>query len=165
VGGDSAGGGLTMALLLALRDAGVPLPGAAFGLSPWLDLTLSSASLQTNAASDYLNLTVLRRSAELYLGEHDPHDPLASPLFGDLHGLPPMLLQAGSAEMLLDDARRFARCAAEVGTPVEYEEWENMVHVWHFFFRLEPTARRALERVGRFVREEIEPAFRSMGRG
>lgn len=162
VGGDSAGGGLAMVLLLAIRDAGVPRPAAAFGLSPWLDLTLSGASMRTNAKSDYLNPKVLRRSAELYLDRHNIRDPLASPLFGDLHDLPPLLFQAGTAEMLFDDARRFARRATEAGVSVEFEPWENMVHVWHFLFRIEPVARHAIEHVGRFVREQTDPTFRAL---
>jgi hypothetical protein len=113
VAGDSAGGGLTLALLLALRDAGVPLPAGAVGLSPWLDLTLSGATLTANAPTDYLNADVLRASAQMYGGAHDLREPLLSPLYAELAGLPPLLLQAGGAEMLLDDSRRFA--AARTG--------------------------------------------------
>ncbi|MCB9140272.1 MAG: alpha/beta hydrolase [Caldilineaceae bacterium] len=155
VGGDSAGGGLSMALLLALRDAHAPQPAGAFGLSPWLDLTLSGLTISTNRDSDYLNRTILKRSAEFYLGDHSPRDPLASPLFGDLHDLAPIFIQAGTAEMLLDDARRFARHAAATNTHIEFEPWENMVHVWHFLFMIDPQARLAIEHAGRFIREQL----------
>jgi acetyl esterase/lipase len=161
VGGDSAGGGLTMALLLALRDAHAPLPAAAFGLSPWVDLTHSGGSIYANANIDYLNLPGMEEVAGMYLAGHDPRDPLASPAYGDLHGLPPLLIQAGTAEMLFDGAQRFARRAAEAGVPVTFEPWENMVHVWQAFYKMLPEAREAIEHIGRFVREEtgIERGF------
>jgi len=152
VGGDSAGGGLTLALLLALRDAGVPLPAGAVCLSPWLDLTLSGATLATNEPTDYLNFDVLHASAQMYANGYDLRHPLISPLYADLAGLPPLLIQAGSAEMLLDDSRRLALRAREAGVEVQLEVWEHMVHVWHFTWMLEPKARQALAQIGRFVR-------------
>lgn len=155
VAGDSAGGGLTIALLLALRDAGAPLPAGAVGLSPWLDLTLSGATLITNAATDYLNHDILRASAQMYSYGHALDEPLLSPLYADLRGLPPLLLQAGGAEMLLDDSRRFAVCAREAGVAVELAIYPHMVHVWHFTWRLEPQARQALAEIGAFVRERV----------
>jgi acetyl esterase/lipase len=163
IGGDSAGGGLGVALLVALRDAGVPQPAAAFGLSPWFDLSLSGLSVDGNHDSDYLNRNVLARSAEFYLNGHDARDPLASPLYADLHDLAPLLIQAGTAEMLLDDARRFAKRATAADAVIEFEPWENMIHVWHFLFLLEPQARLALEHLGRFVREYVEPGLRPAG--
>lgn len=159
VAGDSAGGGLTIALLLALRDAGLPLPAAAVCLSPWLDLALHGESLVKNSACDYLNLPLLRMVAQMYLVHRDPHTPLASPLYADLHGLPPLLVQAGLAEMLLDDAKRFARRAADAGVPVELELWENMVHVWHFLYPIEIKARQAIQAIARFVRRQTTPAL------
>ena len=154
VAGDSAGGGLTIALLLALRDAGAPLPAGAVCLSPWFDLALTGESLHANAASDYLNPQIIRSAAQMYLGGRDPATPLASPLYADLRGLPPLLIQAGMAEMLLDDAKRFARRASAAGVKVELELWENMVHVWHFLFLIEPQARQAIQRIGCFVRRQ-----------
>lgn len=158
VAGDSAGGGLTMALLLALRDAHVPLPAGGVGLSPWLDLTLSGETLRTNAPTDFLNLDVLRTAARMYRDGYDPRHPLISPFYADLSGLPPLLIQVGSAEMLLDDSRRFAERARAAGVDVRLEIWENMVHVWHFTWLIEPKARQALRQVGRFVRERVAAA-------
>ncbi len=155
VAGDSAGGGLTIALLVALRDAGLPLPAGAVCLSPWFDLALASESIHRNAASDYLNPQIIRSAAYMYLADRDPRTPLASPLYADLHGLPPLLLQAGTAEMLLDDSKRFARRASAAGVQVEIELWENMVHVWHFLFLIEPQARQAIQRIGCFVRRQM----------
>lgn len=153
VAGDSAGGGLTLALLLALRAAGMPLPAGGVGLSPWLDLTLSSTTLADNATTDYLNIDILRASAQMYSSGQDVRNPLISPLFADLSGLPPLLLQAGTAEMLLDDSRRFAARAQAAGVAVELAIFPHMVHVWHFTWRVEVQARQALAQIGCFVRE------------
>jgi acetyl esterase/lipase len=153
VAGDSAGGGLALALLVALRDAGLPLPAGLVCISPWVDLTLHSASVHANDGRDYLNGAAIRAVAALYLNGRDPHEPLASPLFADLHGLPPLLIQAGTAELLLDDSKRLARRAAAAGVAVELELWENMVHVWHFLYPFEAKARHAIRRIGCFVRE------------
>lgn len=157
VAGDSAGGGLTIALLLALRDAGAPLPAGAVGLSPWLDLAMTGGSIRANAASDYLNENILNASARMYLAGGDARDPLASPLYADLHGLPPLLIQVGTAEMLLDDSRRFAKRARAAGSAVLLEEWPGMVHVWHFTHRVEPRARQAIEHIGWFVAHHVDP--------
>jgi acetyl esterase/lipase len=157
--GDSAGGGLAIALLLALRDAGLPLPAGAAGLSPWLDLAVSGKTIQSNAGTDYINANVLRASARMYLdGRAANETPLASPLYADLHGLPPLLIQAGSAEMLLDDARRFAARAEAAGTPVELELWDNMIHVWHFLYPLSPGARGAVDHLAGFVARQVPVA-------
>lgn len=150
--GDSAGGGLTVALLLALRDAGMPLPAAGVCLSPWLDLCACCSSLHANARRDYLNEPIIRAAVQMYLGDTDPHTPLASPLHADLRDLPPLLIQVGTAEMLLDDSTRFARRAVQAGVPVELELWENMVHVWHFFHPIDLLAQLAIRRIGAFVR-------------
>jgi acetyl esterase/lipase len=149
--GDSAGGGLALALLLALRDAGAPLPAGAICFSPWVDLALTGASLHKNGATDYLNAQVLRATAEMYLGGHDPRDPLVSPLYADLHGLPPLLIQVGSAELLYDDGRRLAQRARRAGVDVHFEAYTGMVHVWQFMYLLEPKARQALRSAARFA--------------
>jgi acetyl esterase/lipase len=151
VAGDSAGGGLTIALLISLREAGLPLPAAAVCLSPWFDLALSGRSMETNYHSDYLNSAILRASAAMYLDGHSVRDPLASPLYADLYGLPPLLIQAGTAEMLLDDSRRFAARARAAGVNVTLEQWPGMVHVWHFTYLVEPRARQAVDAIGQFV--------------
>ena len=107
--GDSSGGGLALSTLVALRDHGEPMPAAAVCMSPWTDLTLSGTSLQANQDSDpMVSATTLGLMADAYLGEVDRRSPTASPLFADLTGLPPLLLQVGSGELLVDDANRFA---------------------------------------------------------
>ena len=136
IAGDSAGGGLTVATLLALRDAGDPLPAAAVCLSPWVDLEGLGESMTTKADIDP---TVERRGllqmAEAYLDGADPRTPLAAPLYGDLSGLPPLLIQVGTAETLLDDATRLAERAESAGVDVTLEPWDDMIHVWQFFCR------------------------------
>lgn len=154
VAGDSAGGGLTIALLTALRDTGAPLPAGAACLSPWLDLALEGESMRANATTDYLNESVIRTAAKMYANGHDPHTPHISPLYADLRGLPPLLIQAGTAETLLDDAKRFARRATEAGVEVDLELWENMVHVFQFFYLVAPEARQALNHIGRFIKQQ-----------
>lgn len=155
VAGDSAGGGLAISLLLALRDAGMPLPAGAVCLSPWFDLTLSGATVSVNEPTDFLNFNVLRAAARMYCDGHDLRHPLISPLYADLAGLPPLLIQAGSAEILLDDSRRFAERARAAGVNVQLEIWEHMVHVWHFTWPLEPKARQAIDQIGRFMRRRV----------
>jgi acetyl esterase/lipase len=158
VAGDSAGGGLTVALMLALRAAGMPLPAGGACLSPWFDLALTGDSLTTNQATDYLNYAVLNASAQMYLGDHDRREPLASPLYADLQGLPPLLIQVGTAEMLLDDSRRFAQRARAAGVDVDLEIWPHMVHVWHFTYLIEPHARAAVRDIGKFVQQRTSRA-------
>lgn len=155
VAGESAGGGLTISLLLALRDAGVPLPACAVCISPWVDMTLARPSLRTNEATDYLNLSGMQAAVPYVLGDADPQAPSVSPVFANLSGLPPLLIQAGTAEMLLDDARSLAQHAAAHGVAVELELWENMVHAWHFMFAFEPAARDAIRHIGLFVRRHV----------
>jgi acetyl esterase/lipase len=153
IAGDSAGGGLTVATLLALRDAGAALPAAGVCLSPWLDLTQSGASMRSKAAVDpIVQRDQLQRMADAYLGGAAATTALASPLFADLAGLPPLLVQVGTAETLLDDATRFADRARAAGVAVDLDVWDDMVHVWHAFAFVLPEARQALERVGAFLR-------------
>lgn len=155
--GDSAGGGLVVASMLMARDAGVPLPAAGACLSPWFDLTGEGGSLLTHADRDpLLDPEDLRRTAALYLGGADPRHPLASPLFADLRGLPPLLLHVGSEEILLDDARTLARSAAGAGVRVALEEWPDMVHVWHWYFPVLDEARLAIDRIAAFLAEALE---------
>ncbi len=150
--GDSAGGGLTVAALLALRDTGTALPAAGVCISPWLDLTLSGASFASKAEEDpMVSREGLAMMAEAYAGGRRDH-PTASPLFADLAGLPPLLVQVGTAEVLLDDSTRFAERAQAAGTDVELEVWEDMVHVWHAFADLLPEGRQAIERIGTYLR-------------
>ncbi|MCA9935999.1 MAG: alpha/beta hydrolase [Ardenticatenaceae bacterium] len=158
IGGESAGGGLTLAVLLALRDGGHPLPAAAFALSPWVDLALTGDSLHRNAANDPgLTLAHLQEFASWYLGETDPQTPLASPLYANLSGLPPLLIQVGTAEILLDDARRLAAHAETVSVSVTRDEHEGMIHGWQGFAAFLPEAFEALENVGNFVASNQSP--------
>ena len=142
VAGDSAGGGLVMATLLALRDAVDPLPAAGVCLSPWIDLVAQegeeSGSLQT--------------SAKRHLGGHDPRTPLASPLYADLRGLPLLLIHAGGSEDLLDDSTRLAERTRAAGVDTSLEVWDDMVHVWHLWAPILPEGQQAIERIGEFVR-------------
>ncbi|APR74964.1 6-hexanolactone hydrolase [Minicystis rosea] len=151
--GDSAGGGLTMSLLLSLRDAGIPLPAAAACMSPWVDLTMSGASIELRGEMDpWIPKEGLGLTAQHYLAGADPTDPLASPMLADLARLPPLLIQVGTAEILYDDAARLAERARASGVAVTFEPWEEMIHVWQAFPML-PEAHEAVLRIGRFVRE------------
>ena len=157
VAGDSAGGGLTVATLLALRDAGDPLPAAGACLSPWFDLALSGESIRTRASLDPVcNEPMLRRMADAYLGGADAEAPLASPIHADLAGLPPLLVQVGTAEILYDDASRFADRARSARVDVTFEPWEDMIHVWHAYALLLPEGQRAIERVGAFLAGHLQ---------
>lgn len=156
IAGDSAGGGLTAATLLALRDADTPLPAAAALLSPWLDLTQSGESMTSKAAVDpMVQREALQRMADAYLGGGDARAPLASPLFADLRHLPPLLVHVGTAETLLDDSTRFTERARAAGVDVTLEVFEDMVHVFHAFGFLLPEARTANAQIGAFLRERL----------
>ena len=154
ISGDSAGGGLTMALLVSLRDRGLPLPAGAIGISPMLDLTLSSASIDANLATDP---QVTRAFLQLAVGHYlpadaDPKSPLGSPLFADLTGLPPLLLQVGGDEALLDDSIRFGEAAEAAGVAVTVECWAAMMHVWHMLAPRFPEAEAALASIATWIR-------------
>lgn len=156
IAGDSAGGGLTVSTLVALRDRGRPLPAAGVCLSPWVDLALTGASMDEKAAVDpMVQRDRLARMAEAYLGSTDPQAPLASPLHADLRGLPPLLVQVGTRETLLDDASRLADRARAAGVDVTYEAWDDMIHVWQCFAPLLPEADEAIARIGSFLRARL----------
>lgn len=150
--GDSAGGGLAASLMLRLRDEGLPQAAAAVLLSPWLDLTASGDSYRCNADRDpFMKRADALFVARGYLKKADPRHPYASALFGDLHGLPPVLLQVGSIETLLDDSTRFAQRAEQAGVAVQLSVWNGMIHVWHSFYEQLSKAREAITEIGRFV--------------
>jgi monoterpene epsilon-lactone hydrolase len=153
ISGDSAGGGLTMALLLTLRDRGLTLPAGGIGLSPMLDLTLSSPSIEANTANDpQVTVPFLRLAIDNYLPPGvDPKTPLASPLFADLAGLPPLLLQAGGDEALLDDSIRFGEAAEAAGVDVTVESWQAMMHVWPMLAPRLPEAEAALASIADWI--------------
>lgn len=151
VAGDSAGGGLAIATLLALRDAGEPLPAAGIGISPWVDMEGTGESMTTRAAVDpVVQKEGLLGMAKLYLGDADPKNPLAAPLHADLAGLPPLLLQVGDAETLLDDSTRLAERARAAGVDVTLKVWDEMPHVWHLFAPILPEGRQAIDEIGSF---------------
>lgn len=153
VAGDSAGGGLTMGLLISLRDAGEELPGCAWCISPWVDLENRGETMTTKAAEDpMIQKPYLDDLAAAYLHGADPRSPLASPLHTQLAGLPPLLIQVGSAETLLDDAVRLAGRAGAADVRVTLEVWPEMIHVWHLFHPQLAAGRRALASAGAFIR-------------
>jgi epsilon-lactone hydrolase len=157
VGGDSAGGGLTVALINRLRETGEPIPGCAWLLSPWTDLTLSGSTLATKDAVDpIIHKPYLAELVEAYLpAEIDLQDPRVSPLYADLKGFPPTLIQVGACETLLEDSTRFAAVAGSANVAVTLQIWPDMIHAWPMWnAHLEP-GRRALEIAGEFIRRHL----------
>jgi acetyl esterase/lipase len=165
IGGDSAGAGLAVALITQLRDAHEELPACAWLVSPWMDLTLSGSTLTTKDAIDpIIHKAYLNELVDAYLpAGMEPSDPRVSPLYGRVSGFPPMLIQVGSAETLLDDAVRFARIAGAADVAVTLEIWPHMIHAWPLWnAQLEP-GRRALASAGAFVRARIFSERGSLG--
>jgi acetyl esterase/lipase len=159
VAGESAGGGLALALMLALKAEGLALPRAAVLISPSTDLARTGDTIVTHQDRDpIIRIDTTTSFAQRYLGPHgDPYDPLASPLYGDHSGLPPLLILVGTEEMLLDDARRMAESAKRAGVDVALEIWDGMFHVWPFFAAILPEGQTAIERMGRYIREKFAP--------
>jgi phosphinothricin tripeptide acetyl hydrolase len=156
VAGDSAGGGLTVATLLALRERGLPRPAGGVCISPWVDLTLGGGSYLTRAAADpIVTREGIEGMAQAYVGGGDRKAPLVSPLFADFRHLPPLLVHVGSDEVLLDDARGLAEHARAAGVDVTLEEWPAMIHVWHWFLPMLDEAEQAVGNIGAFVRARI----------
>lgn len=156
VGGDSAGGGLTLSMLLALRDAGAQLPRAAVLMSPWTDLTASSPSYERLKKLDpSITRKGLRAAGLMYIGERDPADPMASPLFADSTGLPPMLVHAGGDEVMLDDARLYAERARGAGVDVTLKIYDGMWHVHHQSSPEIPEALAAMNDIAAFIRAQF----------
>ncbi|MCJ7586080.1 MAG: alpha/beta hydrolase [Anaerolineales bacterium] len=156
IAGDSIGGYLTICTLLVLRDNGQPLPAAAVCISPNTDLTCNGKTMQTNALRDaLLSPKFARTMASLYVGNHDMSDPHISPLLADLHGLPPILIQAGADEILLDDSRRFSDNALAAGVELTLEIWPHMWHDWHSCVPDLAEANQAIGRIAEFVNKYI----------
>lgn len=153
IAGDSAGGGLAVGAMLAFKEAHLPLPGCAWTLSPWVDMEALGHSFADRAATDP---TVQREGilwmARTYIGDGDPRHPCAAPIHGDLTGLPPLLIQVGSVETLLDDSLLLARKAALASVPVTLEIWPEMIHVWHLYFPMLTEGRQSLAAGGAWVR-------------
>jgi acetyl esterase/lipase len=157
IAGDSAGGGMTLAVLVSLRDSGEPLPAAAVLYSPWTDLTWSGESVKTRAEVDpWISPDIGVEGAALYLGDAKATNPLASPLFADLSGLPPTLIQVGDAEVLLDDSTRVAEKMKAAGVEVTLEVWDEMIHVWQAFASILPEGQQAIDKTGEFIRSRVK---------
>jgi monoterpene epsilon-lactone hydrolase len=154
IAGESAGGGLSVATLVALRDALEPLPAAAVAVSPWVDMQAVGESMVSRAAVDpLLQRDMLLEMARNYLGNADPRTPLASPIHADLAGLPPLLIQVGTAEVLYDDATRLTERAESADVEVVLEPWEDMIHMWPAFAAMLPEGQQAIDRIGEFVQK------------
>ena len=154
IAGDSAGGGLTLTTLVKLRDQGVRLPTAAVCLSPWTDLALTGDSIKLKLHEDpFISPDELVFAAGLYLGKVDPKNPFASPLYADFKGLPPLCIQVGSAEILLDDATRLAKRAKKAGVEVQLDIWEDMIHVFQSFAVIAPEGTEGINKIGEFIKK------------
>jgi acetyl esterase/lipase len=154
--GDSAGGNLSLALMLRLRELNLPLPVAFVAYSPWTDLTHSGESIARNAERDVaIPVAMLAPLAQMYAGENDLRDPLISPLFGDYAGLPPMQLHAAQDEVLLDDTLRLAEKAKAAGIEVQCHVWKNVMHAFPVFAELIPEGRTAIAQSGEFLRRHF----------
>jgi acetyl esterase/lipase len=161
--GDSAGGGLALAALVALREAGQPLPAAAVCISPWVDLALRGASLQQQARLDpILDPQTLAKYAGYYAGNHDPASPLISPLYAGLQGLPPLLIQVGTHEILLDDATRLAEHARQAGVEVTLETWDGLFHVFQLLPFM-PETQRAIAQIAEFLTTNLNWSAENRG--
>lgn len=157
IGGDSAGGGLAVAAAVALRDGKQMLPAALICISPWTDLSCSGKSISAKKGKDpFVTEKFLRWCGDNYTDSMDCRSPSASPLFANLAGLPPMMIQVGEDELLLDDAVELARNARQAGVTVSLEIWERMWHVWHIFAELIPEADQAIMALGRFAAEKFK---------
>lgn len=158
VAGDSAGGGLVVALQYELRDHAVPLPLCSVLLSPYLDLTRSGKSFLHNAKNDrFLDVFEMRKWARLYCQYHDLTDPLISPLFGNLIDFPPILVQASESEVLYDDSSRFVAKAKTHGVDVTFQKWHGLIHWWHMFGSI-PEAKEAIDKITVFINEKYNQA-------
>ncbi|WP_428535699.1 alpha/beta hydrolase [Rhodopila sp.] len=157
--GDSAGGGLVVAAMLAIRESGLPMPGCGWCISPWVDMQALGASFVDRAETDpTVQKATIEMMAQWYLGGADPRHPHASPMYADLRGLPPLLIQVGAAETLLDDSIALARRAGVADVPVELQIWPEMIHIWHIYFPMLAAGRRAIASGGSFVRNVIRGA-------
>ncbi len=160
VAGDLAGGNLTLALLIALREAGKPLPAGAVALSPVTDLAGTGESHKTRLHLDpFFSNLGSNKIIRDYIGDHDPREALISPLYADLHGLPPLLIHVGDNEVLLDDAVRFGDRAKAAGVTVNTVVWPGMFHVFQTFSPILPEARQAIKQIARFIRSRVDGVF------
>lgn len=153
--GDSAGGGLVLSLCLKLKLENLPQPAAAICLCPQVDLTLSSPSIKTNEGKDWAKIELLKTVPRDYCRGMDPKNPLISPYFGDLHGLPPLLIQVGMLELLYDEAVAIAEKAKKSGVHVTLEKMAELGHCWQVFASKVPEGRESIEQIGKFVKKHF----------
>jgi acetyl esterase/lipase len=154
--GDSSGGGLALAVLLRLRDMDITFPAAVVCICPWTDLNGSGASMVSNANVDFINHPVhMKTNARYYAGDHDLNNPYISPLFADLTSIPPLLIQAASRDVLLDDATQLAERARSVGVDVTLQVWPGMMHIFQLGAGFVPEARKAVENIAGFLRQHV----------
>ena len=154
IGGDSAGGGLTVATLVSLMEHNLPLPACGVCLSPWIDMEGVGDSMTSRAHLDpMVQREGLVAMGSVYLGGADPRSPLAAPLYADLSDLPPLLIQVGTRETLYDDATRLDQNARRVGVETVFEPWDEMIHVWHLFAPMLDEGQQAIEQIGEFVKK------------
>ncbi|MFW9948071.1 MAG: alpha/beta hydrolase [Candidatus Odinarchaeota archaeon] len=157
IGGDSAGGGLTVSTLVKLREKGITLPTAGVYISPWIDLAGTGESMKTKAELDpFITPELNDFCAKTYLKDVDPKNYLASPLYADLKGVPPMYIQVGNSECILDDSKRLAKNAKEAGIDVELDIWEDMIHIFPIFAPLAPEGQQAIQKVGNFIQKNLK---------
>lgn len=158
VAGDSAGGGLSAALMLNLKNLGLPQPAAAVLISPWLDLAMTGESIESNARADsMLSIEALTKSASMYLGDRDPKAPLASPLYGDLSDLPPVMVLVGNIEILLSDSERFVARVNETGGTATLSIWPGMPHVFPVLAARLPEGKQAVSEIAEYLEQAVYP--------
>ena len=154
VGGDSAGGGLAITLQLKLKEKGIPLPAGSVCLSPWTDLAITGDSVQKNIDRDPLtDIPRMKKWGRIYAGKEAITNPLISPMYGELTGFGPMLIQASTSEVLYDDARRLVEHAERDQVQVDFQEWEGLMHWWHLFWQVVPEANEAIDKIVTFMQE------------
>jgi epsilon-lactone hydrolase len=153
IAGDSAGGGLVVAAMVAIREAGLPQPACGWPISPWVDMEAIGGSMTSKAATDpTVQQAGILDMAKLYLKDANPRSPLAAPIYADLRGLAPLLIQVGAAETLLDDAIRLAQVAGAADVAVDLQVWPEMIHVWHIYYPELAAGRRAIAAGGEFAK-------------
>jgi epsilon-lactone hydrolase len=156
IAGDSAGGGLVVAAMLAIREAGLPQPGCGWCISPWVDMEAIGETMTSKAPADpTVQRAGLLDMAMMYLSGADPRSPLAAPIYGNLSGLAPLMIQVGACETLLDDALRLANIGGAADVRVDLQIWPEMIHVWHLFHPELKAGRQAIEAGGAYVRAMI----------
>ncbi len=159
IAGDSAGGGLVVAAMVAIKQAGLNQPACGWAISPWVDMEALGETFATRAQADpTVSKETILEIAQSYLGGADPRSPLAAPIYADLSGIAPLLIQVGAAEVLLDDALALAGKAGAADVPVRLEVWPEMIHVWHMFHRMLGAGRRAVTEGGAYIKAAMNGA-------